>query len=233
MQDCGTVGACAIRKAKQWNIPRENLEKKMTIFIGRVSHDLAKIKAPEELKVTLSKPNWHILVDEASGFKQSKFFETKGGIIPYMCELMFAEVKQGHPTQVLCQDNAGVNVQLVKTDKGKDSKLDFEPKFTAQKNLQQNSHAKTSFTVTAAQARLMMVAAHILDDERFKLWPEAAVTATFFNNLIPVTIGDVTQTRWVHAGYQLSNWQRIFVVSVKLGLLKKARKERSLTGDLE
>ncbi len=41
----------------------------------------------------ISKPNWHILVDKASGFKQSKFFETNSGIIPYMCKLMFAEVK--------------------------------------------------------------------------------------------------------------------------------------------
>jgi hypothetical protein len=58
-----------------------------------VGLDLAKIKAPEELQVTISKPNWHILVDEASGFKQSRFFETKSGIIPYMCKLMFAEAK--------------------------------------------------------------------------------------------------------------------------------------------
>ncbi len=49
----------------------------MTIFNGRVGHDLAKIKAPEELQVTISKPNWHILVDEASGFKQSNFLKPK------------------------------------------------------------------------------------------------------------------------------------------------------------
>jgi hypothetical protein len=49
----------------------------VTIFNGRVGHDLAKIKAPEELQVTISKPNWHILVDEASGFKQSNFLKPK------------------------------------------------------------------------------------------------------------------------------------------------------------
>jgi hypothetical protein len=91
-----TCKACAIRKAKECNIPKESLGEKTTIFNGRVGHDLAKIKAPEEIKATISKPNWHILVDEASGFKQSKFFETKGGIIPYMCKLMFVDVKQGH-----------------------------------------------------------------------------------------------------------------------------------------
>ncbi len=93
-----THKACVIGKVKQCNIPKETFGEKATIFNGRVGHDLAKIKAPEELKVTISKLNWRILVDEASRFKQSKFFETKGGIIPYMCKLIFAEVKQGHPT---------------------------------------------------------------------------------------------------------------------------------------
>ncbi len=107
---------------------------------------------------------------------------------------MFAEVKRGHPIQVLHQDNAGENAKLVKTAKGKDWKLDFEPELTARKTPQQNSHAETPFTVIAAQARLMMVAVQIPDDERFKLWSEVALTATFLNNLVPVTIGDVTQT---------------------------------------
>jgi hypothetical protein len=87
-----TCKACAIRKVKQRNIPKETLGTKATIL-----NELAKTNAPEELKVTISKPNWHILVDEALGFKQSKFFETKCAIIPYMCKLIFAEVKQGHP----------------------------------------------------------------------------------------------------------------------------------------
>ncbi len=123
------------RKGKATQNSKKNLGEKATKFNGRVGHDLAKIKAPEELKVTISKPNWHILVDEASGFKQSKFFETTGGIIPYMCELMFAEVKHRHPIQALCQDNTGENVKLIKTAKGKDWKLDFEPEFAAQKTL--------------------------------------------------------------------------------------------------
>ncbi len=77
---------------------------------------------------------------------------------------MFAEVKLKHPIQVLCQGNAGENVKLVKTAKGKDWKLDFEPEFAGRKAPQQNSHAETSFTVIAAQARSMMVAAQIPDD---------------------------------------------------------------------
>jgi hypothetical protein len=58
---------------------------------------------------------------------------------------------------------------LVKTAKGKDWKRDFVAEFTAMKTLQQNLHAKTLFTVIAAQARSTMVAVQILDDKRFKL----------------------------------------------------------------
>jgi hypothetical protein len=126
-----------------------------------------------------------------------------------MCKLMFAEVKQGHSNHVLHLDNAGDNVKLVKTAKGKDWKIDFVAEFTARKTPQQNLHAKTLFTVIAAQARLMMVVAQIPDDERFKLWSEVVVTAPpFLKNLVPVTIGDVTKTRWEHAGYQLPSWAK-------------------------
>jgi hypothetical protein len=52
-----------------------------------------------------------------------------------MCKLMFAEFKQGHPICVLHQNNSGEDVKLVKTAKGKDWKLDFEPEFTTQKTL--------------------------------------------------------------------------------------------------
>jgi hypothetical protein len=87
--------------------------------------------------------------------------------------------------------------------KGKDWKLDFTVKCTARKTPQLNLHAETLFTIIAAQARCML-AAQILDDERFELWPEAVKTATHHNNLMPVTIGGVTQTCWEHASYKVS-----------------------------
>jgi hypothetical protein len=68
---------------------------------------------------------------------------------------------------------------------------------------QQNPHAKTLFTIIPAQARCMMIAGQILDTERFKLWPEVVKTATHLNNLMPVTIGGVTQTCWEHGGYNI------------------------------
>jgi hypothetical protein len=78
------------------------------------------------MEVTINKSNWHMMVDKAAGFNRSAFFETKDGIINYMCKMMHSKALRGHPIQVLRQDNAGENVKLVKTAKGKDWKLDLE-----------------------------------------------------------------------------------------------------------
>ena len=92
--------------------------------------------------------------------------------------------------------------------KGKDWKLEFVIKYTARKMLQQNLHAETLFTIILAQARCMMIAQQIPDTEQVKLWPEAVKTATHLNNLMPVTIGGVTQTHWEHAGYKVPKWTK-------------------------
>ncbi len=130
-----TCEACAIGKAKQRNIPKEALREKTTTFNGRVGHDLLQIKAPEGMEVTINKSNWHMMVDKAMGFKRSAFFKTKDGIIEYMCQTMHSKALRGHPIQVLHQDNAGENVKLDKTAKGKNWKIEFEIKYTATKYL--------------------------------------------------------------------------------------------------
>ncbi len=158
-------------------------------FNGRVFHDLSKIRAPDELgEIEIANSNWHILINEAMGFKISAFFITKGGIIQDMCDYMYGEKEPGYPIKILCQDNAKENVEMIKMAKGKDWKLTFLVELTARNTPQQNSKAETAFTVIAAQARSMLIAAQIPDKERFKLWPEVVMTATFLNNLVPVIL---------------------------------------------
>ncbi len=92
-----TSEACAIGKSKQRNIPKEASKEKVTIFNGRVGHNLSMIKALEGMEVTINKSNWHIIIDKAMGFKKSTFFETKAGVIEYMCQTMHSKALQGHP----------------------------------------------------------------------------------------------------------------------------------------
>jgi hypothetical protein len=88
----------AIAKAKQRNILKEmSGENKATEFNGQVFHNLAKIKVPEELgEIDIAKLNCHFLFDKSTGFKQSAFFETKGGIIQNMCKYMHSEKEHSH-----------------------------------------------------------------------------------------------------------------------------------------
>jgi hypothetical protein len=96
------------------------------------------MKVPEQLQgINIAKSNWHIVVDEATGFKRSKFFETKGGILQDMCEYMYYEKECAHPIQVLRRDNAIEIMALIKIAKGKDWKLTFTMELTARKTPQQ------------------------------------------------------------------------------------------------
>jgi hypothetical protein len=119
--------------------------------------------------IKTSKPNWHILIDEALGFKQSKLHIKKGGIVPDMCQYMHSEKERGYPIQILRQDNMKENVALIKIAKGKDWKHNFKTELTARNTPQQNLKAEMTFMVITAQARSMLVSAQIPDGERFKL----------------------------------------------------------------
>jgi hypothetical protein len=63
---------------------------------------------------------------------------------------MRSEALQGHPIQVLRQDNAGENIELVKTAKSKNRKLEFEVKYTARKTPQHDLHAETLLSIIGA-----------------------------------------------------------------------------------
>jgi hypothetical protein len=127
----------------------------------------------------------------------------------------------------LRQDNAGENVKLVKTAKGKDWKIDFAVEYTARKTPQQNSHAETSWIIES-QARCMLISAQVPNEERFKLWPEAAKTATHLNNLMPVTIGNVTKTRWEWAGFEVPKWTKNLCTFGKAGGVKEGKQRKVL-----
>ena len=64
--------SCAMAKAQQRNVPKVvDDEHKAKEFSGRVMHDLAKIKVPEEdgyADATINKINWHLLVNEVTKF---------------------------------------------------------------------------------------------------------------------------------------------------------------------
>jgi hypothetical protein len=61
---------------------------------------------------TVTKPNWHMLVDEAMRIKVSTFYDTKKGMVEPTCELFHRWKLGGFPVKVVRQDNAGENKLL-------------------------------------------------------------------------------------------------------------------------
>ncbi len=223
--------SCAIAQARQRNVLKElSEENKAQEYNGQCFHDIAMIKVPEKMEgITNSKPNWHIFIDEASGFKQSKVHITKGATIPDMCQYMHSVKERGYPIRILRQDNAKENVVLIKIAKGKDRKHNFKTELTARNMPQQNSKVEMAFTVIAAQqARSMLISAQIPDGERFKLWPKVTVTATFLNNLVPVTVNGEMETRWEHAGHKIPLWVKFLWTFGKAGTVKEGKKGKVL-----
>jgi hypothetical protein len=93
---------------------------------------------------------------------------------------------------------------------------------------QQNSKAETAFTVIAAQARSMLIAAQVLDLQTLKLWPEVVMTATFLNNLVPVILNGESKARWEHTGHKLSVWIKNLQTFGEAGTVKEGKKGKVL-----
>ncbi len=145
-----------------------------------------------------------------------------------MCEYMHGEKECGYPIKILHQDNAKENIGMIKIAKGKDWKLTFLVELTARNTPQQNSKAEMAFTVIAAQARSMLIAAQFPDKERFKLWPEVVMTATFLNNLVPVILNGETKTRWEHSSHKLPLWVTNLWTFEEAGTIKEGKKGKVL-----
>jgi hypothetical protein len=104
--------ACAIAKARQKNVPKHNAtHEKARVFPERVFLDIATVKQKED-QPKVTKPNWRIIVDEATNLKFSDFYETKNGMVEPTCELLNKWKQNGKIVKFMRMDNAGENRKL-------------------------------------------------------------------------------------------------------------------------
>ena len=124
--------SCARAKAKQRNVPKLSNHQPSNEVNGRVFLDLSVIKRPKEMDdISITKGNWCLIVDEATGMKFSSFHETKNGMIEPVCEKFSKWSKAGKPVKVVRCDNAGENVKLEETCNGKNWQLNVKFEYTA------------------------------------------------------------------------------------------------------
>jgi hypothetical protein len=82
-----------------------------------VAHEKTK-NFPERVSVTVkqkedqpkvTKPNWRIVVDEATNLKFLDFYETKNEMVETTCEMLHKWKQQGKVATFMRMDNAGEN----------------------------------------------------------------------------------------------------------------------------
>ena len=147
----------------------------------------------------MKKPNWQMIVDEATGMKFSAFYPTKSGIVDDTSKkLRLYEKAAKKEIKFWRQDNAGENKILMQNMQGENWQFGCQFEFTAKETPQQNALAELGFTVIAARSRALMNHACVPRDMRYKLWPECAVTATKLDWLSIVELNGVKKTRVEH-----------------------------------
>jgi hypothetical protein len=82
-----------------------------TTFGKQVYSDISTVKQLDD-RPTVTKPNWHMLVDETTRLKVGTFYDTKKGMVEPTCKLFHRWKLGGFPVKVIRQDNAGENKLL-------------------------------------------------------------------------------------------------------------------------
>ena len=185
--------SCATGKARQKNVPTISDGHKAVVPNGRWFHDQSTIKPPDNISGT--RRVWDMSVDEFTGCKFTEFYKTKNEYIETYCEALHRWKDRGKPVQIIRQDNAGENKALQSRVQSVDWKMTIAFEYTAPFTPQQNSLVERAFAEIASKARTMLNAANVPLEYRWKLFPEAAITATKLDWLTVITRDNVTKSR--------------------------------------
>ena len=190
---------CATAKAKQKSVPKLTVpDTAVTKPNERVSLDISTIKAPKAENVSITQPNWRVIVDEYTEMKFSDFYSTKDGMVEPTCEKLEMWKEAGIPVKYLRMDNAGENLVLGARLNSADWKLNVKPEYTARDTPQQNSLAESAFRTIYSFGRAMMYAANVPGKQQYTLAKYALLTATMLGWLQVKEIGGIVKTRYQH-----------------------------------
>jgi hypothetical protein len=91
---------CAKAKAKRKNIPKDTDHEKAEKPGGRIFTDITSVRKPKKEPKTLfmSKPHMRILVDETTGTRFVRWFETKNGMVDPTCATLHQWSTKGMKT---------------------------------------------------------------------------------------------------------------------------------------
>jgi hypothetical protein len=103
MKKCST---CTIAKAKQKNVIKISDHVKSNVVGERMFLDLSSVKPPKK-RVNIPKPQWRMLVDEATNLKISHWYARKNEMVEPTCEFIKMLLSKGVVIKIIRIFKAG------------------------------------------------------------------------------------------------------------------------------
>jgi hypothetical protein len=123
---------------------------------------------------------------------------SKNGMLLPTLRLFYNWKKQNILPKTLRMDNGGEKVLLDNKMVSDEWKIDMEVQWTPRDILQYNVPVEVGFATIGGRAKAMMPHANIPKDIKHLVIPEGVKTATKLDNIIPVKIDGVLQSRYKH-----------------------------------
>ena len=126
----------------------------------RIFSNLVTIKAPQTSGITITNRHWHIVVDQYTGYMESKFYSAKSDFVKPMCKKFSRWQNNGKLVSHIRHNNALENKVLIKIPNDSQLRLSLIVKYTGKGMPQRNQVDKLGFAGVADKARAMMVHAN-------------------------------------------------------------------------
>ena len=98
--------ACSIGKAKQLAINKHVDNSKKAARAGeKIFSDLVTVKALHDSSITIANRNWHIVVDQYTGYNELEFYGTKSEFMEQTCKKFNEWKNNGKPVMYIIHDN--------------------------------------------------------------------------------------------------------------------------------
>ena len=122
-----------------------NNSKKATGAGKRTFSDLAMIKVSQDSGITITNKNWHIVVDQYTGYKESELYGTKSDFVEPTCKKFSKWNNSGKQVTYIRYDNAPENKVLIKIADDLQRKLGVTMEYTSKVMPQKNQLTELGF----------------------------------------------------------------------------------------
>ena len=127
------------------------------------------IMVPQDSGITITNKNWHIVMDQYTGYKESEFYCNKSDFVKPTCKKFSNWKNNGKLVTYIRHDSAPENKVLMKIANDLQWKLGITAECTGKGTPQMNQNANLRFTDIAGKARAMMVQANLPEEIKYKL----------------------------------------------------------------